>query len=69
MKIEVPASYDGPRLDDDEVKITPEWCVNMMKYMADQKKIHKKYVIKLLWKARDLLSTLLSVVEHPIPDD
>lgn len=25
MKIEVPASYDGPRLDDDEVKITPEW--------------------------------------------
>lgn len=39
-----------------------------MKYMADQKKIHKKYVIKLLWKARDLLSTLLSVVEHPIPE-
>jgi hypothetical protein len=35
MKIEVPASYDGPRLDDDEVILTPEWCINMMKYMAD----------------------------------
>jgi hypothetical protein len=39
-----------------------------MNYMRDQKKLHKKYVVRLLWKARDILKTLLSVVEQPIPE-
>lgn len=67
-QMEVPSSYTGPRIDDDEQRITVEWCLHLMNYMKDQNKLHKKYAIKLLWMARDVLKQLLSVVEQPIPE-
>lgn len=33
--LEVPSSYSGPRIDDDEQPITVEWCVHLMNYMKD----------------------------------
>jgi len=32
--IEVPASYDGPALKEDE-PVTEEWCVKLMDYLKD----------------------------------
>lgn len=64
--LEVPANYDGPRYEDEDV-INADWCVKLMNYLKDQKRIHKKYLVKLLHKSREILAAQSSIVEWPIP--
>ena len=42
--IEVEASYDGPRLEE-EMNVTSDWVKSVLSYMKDQKKLHKRYLI------------------------
>ena len=46
-EIPVEPSYIGPKLEKDE-KITHEWCVKLMDYLKNEKKMHKKYVCLLI---------------------
>lgn len=62
----VPDSYNGPRLEDDQ-EITQEWVISLLEWMRDQKNLHKKYLWKLLFKIRDILKALPTLVEVDVP--
>lgn len=66
--ITVPSSYDGPVFEKDD-KITYEWMINMMEYLKNEKRFHKKYLLNLLFKIKEILAALPSLVEITIPDD
>lgn len=48
--------YTGPKIESLESPITPEWCVELMDWMKSEKKLHKKYVIMLLIRVKEILS-------------
>jgi serine/threonine-protein phosphatase 5 len=64
--IEVDSSYDGIHLPEE---ITHEFVMDLMDFMKNQKRLHKKYVAMILLKMRDLLATYESLVDISIPDE
>jgi serine/threonine-protein phosphatase 5 len=54
-EIDVPASYDGPKLESVD-DITPEWIKGLMEYQAKEKRLHKKYVVMLINEATKLFA-------------
>ena len=49
------ANYDGPAFENE---ISLEFCIQLMAYLKDQKKLHKKYVVSILNKIKDMLKDL-----------
>lgn len=64
----VDAAYDGPRLGDDGI-VTDAFIDAMMERFRDQKLIHKKYVLQILLKVKELLDAECSLVDLAIPDE
>ncbi len=67
----VPASYDGPRItDEDELSdITPEWCVSLMEYIKGSKQnLHKKYVLLMILKCKAFFKEQKSLVDVEFPE-
>ncbi|CAG9321204.1 unnamed protein product [Blepharisma stoltei] len=62
----VPDSYQGLHLPD---VVTESWVVNLMQEFKDQKKLHKKYVVMILLRIREILSRYTSLVYVNIPDN
>ena len=58
--ITVSDTYDGPRFDDD--KISPEFVEELKKYLRDQKKLHRKYVIKILLQCLEFFKRQKSLI-------
>lgn len=65
--IEVEASYDGPRLDD-EMKIDADWVKNLLEYMQGQKKLHKRYLVQLVNFCAEWYDKQDSLVDVKIPE-
>jgi len=66
--INVPDSYDGPRLDEDD-KVTKEFVEAMVQYMKEQKTVHKKYIASMLIQLKRLFESLPSLIEVETPKD
>lgn len=64
--IEVEASYSGPRLGEDS-KLTLSFVEAMMEHFKQEKTLHKKYTLILLWQAHAVLQAETSVVDVPVP--
>ena len=45
--IPIESSYTGPRLEKD-TPISSEWCIKLMDYLKNEKRLHKKYVCELI---------------------
>jgi len=66
QNLEVPDSYTGPRLPE---VVTPEWVQELMEYFKNQKQLHKKYVLEMLIRVKEVLSSLRSLVYIDIPQE
>jgi serine/threonine-protein phosphatase 5 len=66
-KIIVEESYEGPRIDDD-AGVTVEFVTELLDWFRDQKKLHRKYVHRLVLDAIALMHKLPSLVDVSIPD-
>jgi serine/threonine-protein phosphatase 5 len=63
------ADYTGPRMETLEEEITPQWCEALMEHYKGQKKLHKRYLMMLLMRARKIFEQEESLVEFQFPDD
>jgi serine/threonine-protein phosphatase 5 len=64
--IEVPESYTGPVLPE---VMTTEWVQDLMLYLKGQNKLHKKFVIQLLQRVKQVFSRCRSLVDISVPAD
>lgn len=64
--IEVPDSYKGPRLNDDGV-VTKEFVMELMEYFKDQKSLHKRYVLQIMAKYKDIVESTPSLIHIQLP--
>mmetsp|Transcript_8156 Transcript_8156/g.25174 ORF Transcript_8156/g.25174 Transcript_8156/m.25174 type:complete len:519 (-) Transcript_8156:355-1911(-) len=62
--IPVEDSYDGPRIVDD---VTDDFVVACMERFRDQKLVHKRYVVQILQRVRDVLDGEASLVDLSLP--
>ena len=53
-KLVVPEDYKGPSLTMEQ-EITKEWVEELLKFLKDQKKMHKKYVWILIKRVKEIL--------------
>ena len=60
--IVVPDSYTGPKLAEDE-EITKEWVLKLMDHMKNRKTLHKKYLWIILFKIKEILKALPTLVD------
>ncbi len=67
--IPVLSDYTGPRLESLEQEVTPQWCERLTEHFKSQKKLHKRYLIILLLRARQILEKEDTLVEFQFPDD
>jgi len=66
-EIPVESSYTGPKLE--EIKdISLEWVLNLMNYLKDEKKLHKRYVIKMIKAMIAHYKKQSSLIDIKIPD-
>ncbi|XJO73944.1 hypothetical protein BDV3_004840 [Batrachochytrium dendrobatidis] len=67
-EIIVDDSYDGPHLD---IKsgITLEFVKNLLEYMKNQKKLHRKYTLQILIAVKALFEALPPIIDITIPAD
>ena len=63
----VESTYQGPVLDDIK-DLTQEWVTNLINYLKDEKKLHKKYVIKLINILAAYYRKMPPLVEINIPE-
>lgn len=63
----VEPSYDGPHLP--ESGITLEFVTAMLEHMKAQKKIHRKYLYKILFAVKQLFESQPPIVDVTIPSD
>eukprot|EP00871_Galdieria_phlegrea_P000784 jgi/Galph1/1706/GphlegSOOS_G376.1 len=56
--------YEGPKLEEDY--ISESFCYELVEYLKKQKKLHKKYVVKLLLLSRRYFDTLPNIVSYPV---
>lgn len=66
--ISIEPDYNGPKLDEDG-KVTKEFMEELLPYLKDQKKLHKRYAYQILISIKELFSTLPSLVEIEIPEN
>lgn len=64
--IEVTESYRGPVFPE---TVTREWVQELMGYLKDQNKLHKKFVILMLQNAKQLLNRCRSLVDIAVMPD
>lgn len=64
--IVVPDSYQGLHLPE---VVTESWVVSLMDDLQNQKKLHKKYVILILLRVREIMSRYTSLYNTSIPAD
>lgn len=64
--IEVPSSYDGPRLSKTG-QLTPEFVKDLTERFRSQKGLHKKYIVQILLQMLELLKSLPTLLEHALP--
>lgn len=63
--IHIEADYDGPKLVDG--KVTLEFTKELLPYLKDQKKLHKRYAYQILISIKEFLSTQPSLIDINIP--
>lgn len=51
-EVSVPSDYDGPVLTDE---LNSEWVLKLMGYLKGQKKLHLKYLLKLIGNVLNVL--------------
>lgn len=64
--MEVEQEYKGPRYDME--KMTPEFIKDLMEHFIAQKRLHKKYVIRILLEVVAILSKLPTLVEISVDE-
>ncbi|KAI9349094.1 Metallo-dependent phosphatase-like protein [Obelidium mucronatum] len=64
--IVVEPSYDGPHLAD--TGITEEFCKDLLSHMEAQKKLHRKYVYKIMLATKALFENAPTIVDIPVPE-
>lgn len=64
----VEESYTGPVCEKAE-DVNAEWVVNLMNHFKDEKKLHKKYVVKLLLFLIDIVKEQKALVDIEVPED
>ncbi|CAI7811634.1 unnamed protein product [Closterium sp. NIES-54] len=64
--IEVDATYDGPRLEGEEVTLS--FVQKMMDAFKNQKMLHRRYAYQILFQIREQLRALPSLVDIQVPD-
>ncbi|KAJ3194573.1 NADH dehydrogenase [ubiquinone] flavoprotein 1, mitochondrial [Irineochytrium annulatum] len=62
----VEASYDGPHLAPEGP--TEEFVVDLLKHMEAQKKLHKKYTLQIMLKAKAIFDAAPSIVDIAVPE-
>ena len=67
-KIVVEESYKGPRFETTD-DINAEWLKQLFDWQVDQKLLHKKFMIMIILKAREIFVKEKSMVRIEIPDD
>jgi serine/threonine-protein phosphatase 5 len=65
--VEVPASYEGPRLPESG-EVTLEFVAQLTEHFRQQKTLHRRYVYVILLKMLELLKALPTLLEHSLPD-
>jgi len=63
----IEADYTGPALEDG--KVTHKFVEELLPYLKNQKRLHKKYAFQILVTIKEYFSTLDSLVEITIPED
>lgn len=64
----VEPSYDGPKIEKRE-DVTVEWVIELMQYLKEEKKLHKKYVVMLLIYLSEIVKDQPSLVDVEVEDD
>lgn len=64
--IDVPASYDGPRWDDDVPNITIDFIKQLLLYYKDQKRLHLRYAYRIILAIIVQLRALPTLIEIPV---
>jgi len=59
--------YSGPKLDDG--KVTKEFVEELLPFLKDQKKLHKKYAYQILVNIKELFTELPSLIDITIPQN
>jgi serine/threonine-protein phosphatase 5 len=65
----VDPAYDGPRLPEDVAQIKPDFIVALMDRFKRGKLLHRKFVIQILLKLKDMLCALPSLLRISLPSD
>jgi len=65
-EIQVPSAYNGPSLENAD-NISAEWVLKMVDWLKEQKPLHKKYLWMILFKAKEILKALPTLVDIPVP--
>jgi len=63
----IETDYDGPCLE--ENKVTKKFVDELLPYLKDQKRLHKKYAYQILVSIKEMFSELPSLVEITIPKE
>lgn len=62
------ASYTGPSLENDE-DFTADWVKSLLEHLKNQKKLHKKYLWKIMKKFLHLMQSYKSLVDVHLKED
>ncbi|CAI5744666.1 unnamed protein product [Peronospora destructor] len=65
----VDPSYDGPLLPEDATETKPEFIVALMDRFKRGKLLHRKFVIQILLKLKEMLCALPSLLHISLPSD
>lgn len=65
----VDPSYDGPRLPEDLTQTKPDFIVALMDRFKRGKLLHRKFVIQILLKLKEMLCALPSLLRISLPAD
>lgn len=68
-KIIVEKSYLGPKLEESTDEIDAAWLKQLFDWQVEQKTLHKKFVVMIILKAREIFEKEKSMVRIEIPDD
>lgn len=66
-KMVVDESYKGPRLENGLDSLTIDFIQQLMQHFKEQKLLHRKYVLEILFMAKDYLKQLPSLLRVSLP--
>lgn len=68
--VNVEPEYNGPRLEgENEDVVTESFVHSLLEHLRDEKKLHKKYALRLIHQAKAVLENENTVVDVPISRD